>query len=135
MAFHHIHEFHECHAETHVGLVAAVVFHGIGPGHAQEGLCKLDASDFFEKMLGHALECVDDVVLVDIAHLTVDLCEFGLAVSAQVFVAEAFHNLEIAVDAGHHQQLLECLRALGQGVELALIHARGHHKVARTLGS
>ncbi len=82
------------------------------------------------KGLGHAFEELDYVVLVDEAHLAVDLREFGLAVGAQVFVAEAFHCLEIAVHAAHHQQLLESLGRLRQSVELSGIHARGHHEVA-----
>ena len=43
----------------------------------------------------------------------------GLAVGAQVLVAETARDLVVAVHAGHHQQLLEQLRRLRQGVELA----------------
>ncbi len=132
--FEHIVEFDKSHAEAHVGLVGAVEAHRVGPCHAQERLGELDAAYFLEQVLGHALEGVYNVVLLDKAHLAVDLRELGLAVGAQVFVAEAFHNLEIAVDAGHHKQLFECLRALRQGIELALVHARGHDKVACALG-
>jgi hypothetical protein len=48
------------------------------------------------------------------AHLEVELGELRLAVAAEVLVAEAARDLEVAVDAGHHQQLLELLRALGR---------------------
>ena len=64
------------------------------------------------------------VVLVDEAHLEVELGELGLAVAAQVLVAVAAGDLEVAVDAGDHQQLLELLRALRQGVDVARLEPR-----------
>ena len=57
-----------------------------------------------------------------------------MAVGAQVLVAETAHDLEIAVQTGNHQHLLEKLRGLGQRVEFAGIQAAGHQKVARALG-
>ena len=60
-----------------------------------------------------------DVFLVDERHLDVDLRELGLAVGAQVLVAEAAGDLVVALDAADHQQLLEELRRLRQRVELA----------------
>ena len=71
-----------------------------------------------EHVLGPAFEDLQHVLLLDERHLAVDLRELGLTVGAQVLVAEAAHDLEIFVVAGHHQQLLERLRRLGQGVEL-----------------
>ena len=62
-------------------------------------------------------------VLVDEAHLEVELRELGLPVAAQVLVAEAARDLEVAVDARDHQQLLELLRALRQGVDGARLEA------------
>ena len=52
-----------------------------------------------------------------VAHFQIDLGEFGLAVGAQIFVAEAAHDLKIFVEARDHQYLLEQLRRLRQGVE------------------
>ena len=43
----------------------------------------------------------------------------GWRSSAEVLVAEALHDLEVAVEARHHEELLEELRALGERVELA----------------
>ena len=57
-----------------------------------------------------------------------------LAVGAQVFVAKAFGDLVIAVEAGNHQHLLEQLRRLRQREEHAVMHTRGHQVVARALG-
>ena len=67
-------------------------------------------------------------------HLAVELRELRLTVGAQVLVAEAAHQLEIAVEARHHEQLFQRLRRLRQRVELALVHAGGHHEVACPLG-
>jgi hypothetical protein len=64
----------------------------------------------------------------------VDLREFRLAVGAQVLVAEATGNLEIAVESRDHQNLFEDLRRLRQRVELAVMHAAGNQIVARALG-
>ena len=67
-------------------------------------------------------------------HLDVDLRELGLAVGAQVFVAEAARDLEVLVEAGNHQDLLEDLRRLRQRVESAVMDARRHQVVARAFG-
>ncbi len=72
-------------------------------------------------------------VLVDEAHLEVELGELGLPVPAKVLVAVAARDLEVAVDASDHQQLLELLRALRQRVDAPWLQARGHDEVARTL--
>ena len=70
--------------------------------------------DIPDQPLGH----LDHLLLVAEAHLHVDLGELGLAVGPQVLVAETFGDLEIAVEAADHQQLLKQLGGLGQGVEL-----------------
>ncbi len=73
----------------------------------------------------------EDVVLVDEGHLDVDLRELGLAIEAQILVAEALHDLEVPVEAGDHEELLEELRALGERVELAGVQAARDEEVAR----
>ena len=60
--------------------------------------------------------------------------ELRLPVGAQVFVAEALHDLDVAVDAGDHEDLLEELRRFGQRVERAGVEAAGHEEVARAAG-
>ena len=72
-----------------------------------------------------------DVLLVDERHLDVDLRELGLAVEAQILVAEAAHDLEVAIEAGDHEELLEDLRRLGERVEVAGVEPRRHEEVAR----
>ena len=76
----------------------------------------------------------EDGFLLRERHLEVDLRELRLAVGAQVLVAEAAGDLEIAVEAGDHQDLLEELRRLRQRVEIARVHAAGHQIVARAFG-
>ncbi len=71
---------------------------------------------------------------VEERRLDVELRELGLAVGAQVLVAEAAHDLVVAVEARHHQQLLEDLRRLRQREELAGLRAARHEVVARALG-
>ena len=65
--------------------------------HAHERLVHLYATDFLEQIFGHAFEEVDDVILLHKRHFAVNLCEFRLAVSTQVFVTEAFGYLEVTV--------------------------------------
>jgi hypothetical protein len=57
-----------------------------------------------------------------------------LAIGAQIFVAEAASDLEVAVEAGDHQDLFEDLRRLRQRVEFAGMHAAGNQKIARAFG-
>ena len=80
-------------------------------------------------MFCHSFEQVDDIFLLNVAHLAVYLGKFWLAVGAKVFVAETFYYLEVTVHARYHKQLLEGLRRLGKGVELPLVHARRYHEV------
>jgi hypothetical protein len=75
----------------------------------------------------------DDVVLLDEAHLDVELGELRLAVGAEVLVAVAAGDLVVALHAGHHEQLLEQLRRLRQGVPGARLQADRHQEVARAL--
>ena len=77
----------------------------------------------------------EHVFLGDETHLEIELVEFaGAAVGAGVLVAEAGRNLEITVEAGDHQQLLEHLWRLRERVEFARMDARRDKIIARTLG-
>ena len=76
----------------------------------------------------------EDVFLAHEARLDIELRELGLAVRAQILVAEALDDLIVAIEAGHHQQLLHELRRLRQREEVALLRAARHEIVARALG-
>ena len=107
---HEIAHFNQLKIDTQVRFVGAVAMHCFGVGHARKRLRKLDVDRFFEDMANHALDSTGYRGLVDEAHLDIELREFRLTVGPQVFVAEATHDLVVAVQAGHHQQLLEQLR-------------------------
>src|SRR5262249_20004484 len=67
-------------------------------------------------------------------HFEVELRELRLAVDAEVLVAVAAGDLEVSLEAGNHQQLLELLWRLRQRVEVAAVDARRHEIVAGSLG-
>ena len=131
--FHQIGQLGEFQADAHVGFVGAVVEHGFGIGHARE-VAQFHAQRVFEHLFGHAFGDVHDFILVQERGFQVDLGKFRLAVGAQVFVAEAFGDLVVAVETGHHQQLFEQLRRLRQREKFARMHAAGHEVVARAFG-
>jgi len=112
-------EVDQLHPEAQVGLVRAEALDGLGEGQAREG-------HLLERPLGHdrgrdpdhqVLDKAGDRGLVDEAHLQVELGELWLPVAAGVLIAEAARDLEVAVEPADHQQLLELLRTLGQGVD------------------
>ena len=121
-------------AEAQVGAVNAVGLHRVGVGDVREGdLLDALAGRLLDQLDQHAFDQPHHILLGDERHLHVELGELRLAVGAQVLIAEAARDLEVAVNARHHQQLLELLRRLGQRVELAREDAAGHEVVARAL--
>ena len=127
---------YSAHAKTQVGLVCAVRVDrfGIGqhgPGGRQQAFLWGDRRQHRGEQV---LDQGSDVVPMDEGHFKVELGEFGLPVAAQVLIAETARDLEVALQAGHHQQLFELLGRLGQGVELSGMHAGGHQVVARAFG-
>jgi pyoverdine/dityrosine biosynthesis protein Dit1 len=84
----------------------------------------------------HRLDRGEHVFLRDEAHLEIELVEFARRpIGAGILVAEAGRDLEIAIEARHHQQLLEHLRCLRERVELTRVDAARHQEVARALGA
>ena len=125
-------EVDELHAEARVGLVGAVALHRVEPRHARD---RPPAPRHRAHRVGRrehrGRRRGEHVFLVGEGHLDVELHELELAVGAEVFVAEATRDLEVAVEAADHQQLLEQLRALRQRVERARPQPRRHDEVAR----
>ena len=126
-------DVNEVHAVARVGLVDAVGVHRVPVGDATQRRGHVDAH-LGEGVVEHVLERAHDVVLLDEAHLDVHLRELGLTVGTKVLVAEALGNLVVALDAAHHEQLLQELRGLRQGVEVTRLDAAGHQEVTRALG-
>ena len=119
-----------------VRLVVAVLQHRLAERDPREGRGDVAAAAELLEELGHQLlDRLEDVLLLDEAHLDVELVELARrAVGAGVLVAEAGRDLEVAVEARDHQQLLELLRGLRQRVELAGVQPGGDHEVAGALG-
>ena len=117
-----------------VRLVAAIFQQRLGEGDARELVRHAPVGEFAEHARQHRFDSGEHILLLDEAHLQIELVELArAAVGAAVLVAETGGDLEIAVEAGDHHQLLELLRRLRQGVELARMQAAGHQEVARAL--
>ena len=129
----HILELDELHTEACIRLIRAIALHRIVPAHTREGRLDIEIEQLLEEIAGHPLEDRQHILLLDEAHLTVDLSELRLAVRTKILVTEALDDLEIAIKATNHQQLLEGLRRLGQSVELVRVHTGGHDEVTSTL--
>jgi len=123
----------DLHPRADVGTVGPEAVHRLAVGHPRERRRHLDARQA-EHLLHHGFQQGDDVLPRDEAHLDVHLGELRLAVGAQILVAEAAHDLEVTVLAGDHEQLLEQLRRLRQGIELAVVDPAGHEVIAGALG-
>ena len=133
-AGHQVAHVHQLHAVAGVGPVGAVAIHGLVPGEAREGLGQLNALHGLPDRTDQLFVEGQDLLLVHEAHLHVQLGELRLAIGAQVFVAEAAGHLVIALQAAHHQQLLEQLGRLGQGEPFATTNPRGHQVIAGAFG-
>ena len=130
-------EIRQLHREAQVRLVRAVAVHRLGVGQARERRrpgSAAPARPSRRDLDDHRLDEVHDRGLVDEAHLEVELGELRLAVAAEVLVAEAARDLEVAIDARDHQQLLELLRALRQRVDVARLEPARDEEVAGALG-
>ena len=123
----------QVHAIAGIGLVGAIGVHGLPVVHTTQRRRHLDAHAA-EGVGQDLLERAHDVVLVHEGHLDIDLGELGLTVGTQVLVAEALGNLVVALNATDHEQLLQKLRGLRQGVEVARLDAAGNDEVAGALG-
>ena len=113
-----------------VGLVGAVAGHRFVVEHDGEGIDQVDVEHFLEDRADEVFHDGADFVHREEGGFNIHLREFRLTVGAQVFVAEALDDLVVAVEAGDHQELLEELRRLRQGVEAAVLNARGNEVVA-----
>ena len=118
--------------EAQIRLIGAVEAHRVGVGHARERGLDLVASGgphLGKDLLGQG----DDVLLVDEAHLDVQLRELWLAVGAEVLVPVAAGDLVVPLHAGDHEQLLEQLRGLRQSVEGSWLQACRNQEVTCAL--
>ncbi len=116
--------------QPHVGLVNAVTADGLVVGHARERRLQRYARGC-ERSLQKPFCDAKHRLLLRKRHFQVNLRELRLAVGAQVLIAKAAHDLKVAVKAGDHQDLLEQLRRLRQGVEVSRVDPAGDEVIAR----
>ena len=102
-------------------------------GHPLERRLEVDV-DELPQLGDDGLAELEHVVLLDEGHLDVELGELRLAVGAEVLVAVAAGDLVVALHARDHEQLLEQLGALREGVPAAGREACRHEEVAGPLG-
>ena len=119
-------------SEPGVGMVVAEPPHGIAVAQPRERSRRLDARDPHQTH-DQLLHDGQNLLLLDKGHLHVDLRELGLPVRPQVLVAEAPGDLEVPLEAGDHEDLLEQLRGLRQRVIASRMQTGGHEVVARPL--
>ena len=119
--------------QAQVWLVGAVLAHGVVVGDAREGRGQDDAGGS-EGSGAELLDDGEDMLAAREGHFEIDLRELKLAVGALVLIAEAAGDLEVAIEAGDHEDLLEDLRRLWERVELAWMDAAGDKKIASAFG-
>ena len=123
-------DFAELKVEPEVGLIAAVFLHRFFVGHAKERRWNVNIESVLPNLGEHAFDHCLKLLFFDEGHLNVDLREFGLPVLAKIFVAEATRDLEVALEARDHEELLVNLRRLGECVKRTRVEAGRHHEVA-----
>ena len=122
----------ELDAEAQVGLVRPEAVHRLAVGHPRD-LGHLVGGQLAPQRPDDVLGDREHVVAVDEAHLEVELGELRLPVGAEVLVPEAAGDLVVPLEPADHQQLLEQLRRLRQGVPLARLQPDRDDEVARAL--
>jgi hypothetical protein len=118
----------QLHAKAQVGPIRSVLVDGLVVLHVRDRVGDVDAEDLLPDAAEELLHDGDDVLAIDEAHLDVELRELSLPIRAGVFVAEAADDLHVLVHAADHQDLLEQLRRLRQGVKASRHQARGTRK-------
>ncbi len=119
--------------EAGIGSVGAEAMHRLGVRHPRPWCWRDIEPRLLEDGTHHRFGRLDHVVLLDEPHLDVELRELLHPVGPGVLVAEAADDLVVALEAADHQQLLEQLGRLWQGVERAGLRASGDEEVAGSL--
>ena len=103
---HSLGDIGDLHAEAEIRLVGAVALHCLSPGHALNRKLHLDAEHFLENRVQKLFIDREYIVRVHKGELHIDLRELRLTVRAEILVAVAARQLEVAVIAGAHEELL-----------------------------
>ena len=132
-SLHSLREIGDLHAKAQIGLIGAKAVHRFGVGEARQRSLQLLAHHITEKAHKEAFGNIENVIDIDKGHFEVDLREFRLTVRTEILVAEAACELDVAVIARDHQELLVDLRRLRQRIEFAVMHTGGDEIVSCAL--
>ncbi len=103
---HQLADVEELQPKAQVRAVIAIEAHGFVIGDDGEGyLADALGADGLGEADHQLLDDRPDVLLIHKAHLQIQLGELRLAVGPQILVPETAGDLEIALHAGHHEQL------------------------------
>ena len=119
-----------------VGLIRAVFHHRIAVGDALKRRLRDHGIglELAEGLGNDLLADSQNLVLCCERHFKVELIELSRrTVLPRILIAEARCDLIVFVKAGDHEQLLELLRCLRQGIELALVLSARDKEITRTL--
>src|SRR5208282_4069456 len=99
-------EIFQLEPEAHVGLVDAETFHRLRVRNPRERRLHVNVEHVAIDRRDHSLRDRLDILGPRARHLDIDLAEFGLAIRAQILVAETPGYLIIAIESADHQNLL-----------------------------
>ena len=120
------------HAETQIRFIRTIFVHGFVVGESLHRQRHVHVQGCLENFRNHGFHDGQDILPLDKGHLDVELSELRLAIRPQIFVPEATDDLKIALNPGHHENLLENLRGLRQRIKLAGVDPAGDKIVPRT---
>ena len=117
-----------------IGFVRAISHHGVAIFDPRpRRFIARPSRELLEGLGNDILNNCENLILGSIAHLDIELVKLArAAVGTRRLVTEARCNLEILVEARHHQKLLEHLRRLRQSVKHSTMNAARHEIVARS---
>ena len=122
--------------DTKIGLVGAVLLECGKVRNTYKGstgcsvICTILSKDRRKNVLNDS----EYIFLGSECHLHIQLVEFsGRTVSTRILITEAGSDLEVAVDTGNHQKLLELLGCLRQCIELTRMLSCGNEVVTCAL--
>ena len=117
-----------------VGFVGSILCDRVGVPDARKRLRHGAASGkLLEDAAEHRLDSLEHVLLLNETHFHVELVELARrAIRARILIAEARCDLEIAVEARNHDELLELLGRLRKRIELSGVEAARHKEIARS---
>ncbi len=121
-------------AEAQVGLVGAIPEHGFFVSHARKWFGEFYPQHLIEHGKHQVFNQIHDSRRGHERHLHINLRVLRLTVGAQVLVAEGVGKLVVAVETRDHEELLEQLRRLRQGVKFFRLQTGRHQEVAGALG-